>query len=275
MFTAIILPSRSLLHRITVAVSGALMICLVGLHASAFGVPTAENPASQFFDAKGVKIHYLIAGEGEPVVLIHGLHSSAEINWQLTGIIRDLAVDHQVIAIDLPGHGRSESPEKPEAYGLQVVEDVILLLDHLNVKRAHVVGYSLGGLVALKLTSRHPDRVRSLFLGGMGWLRDGSALQKVWEKMRPGPGGRPPAEFFQNVGKLALTEAEVKKISLPVKMAVGDRDPVNRLYVQPLGRVRNDWPVVEIKDAGHINCIMKEQFRKEIVNWVKANGLAS
>ncbi len=248
-----------------------LLFAVVGLHASAVGILAAENPASQFFDANGVKIHYLIAGEGEPVVLIHGLHSSGEINWQLTGIIRDLAVDHQVIAIDLPGHGRSESPEKPAAYGLQVVENVILLLDHLKVKRAHVVGYSLGGLVALKLTSRHPDRVRSLFLGGMGWLREGSPLQKVWEKMCPGPAGRPPAEFFQNVGKLALTEAEVKKISIPVKVAVGDRDPVNRLYVQPLKRVRDDWPVVEIKDAGHINCIVKEQFRKEIVDWVKAN----
>ena len=252
-----------------------LLITAFGLHASTLGILASENPASRFFDANGVKIHYLIAGEGEPVVLIHGLHSSAEINWQLPGVIRALAVDHQVIAIDLPGHGRSESPEKPEAYGLQLVEDVILLLDHLKVKRAHLVGYSLGGMVALKVTSKHLDRVRSLFLGGMGWLRDGSPLQKVWEKMRPGPGGRPPAVFFQNVGKLALTEAEVKKISLPVKVAVGDRDPVNRLYVQPIERVRNDWPVVEIKDAGHINCIMKEQFRNEIVNWVKAHRLTS
>ena len=81
--------------------------------------------------------------------------------------------------------------------------------------------------------------------------------------------------FFQNIGKLALSEAELKKISLPVKLAVGDRDPVNRLYVQPLERVRNDWPVVEIKDAGHINCVVKEQFRNEIVNWVKANRVTS
>jgi hypothetical protein len=88
--------------------------------------------------------------------------------------------------------------------------------------------------------------------------------------VRPGPGGRPPAEFFQNVGKLALTEAAVKKISFPVKVAVGDRDPVNRLYGQPLKRVRDDWPVIEIRDAGHINCVVKEQFRKEIVDWVKA-----
>jgi hypothetical protein len=109
----------------------------------------------------------------------------------------------------------------------------------------------------------------------MGWLRAGSPLQKVWERMRPGPGGRPPAVFFQNIGELALSEAELKKISLPVKIAVGDCDPVNRLYVQPLQRVRDDWPVVEIKDAGHINCIVREQFSNEIVNWVKSNGVTS
>jgi pimeloyl-ACP methyl ester carboxylesterase len=190
-------------------------------------------------------------------------------------LIRALAAGHQVIAVDLPGHGKSESPEKPEAYGLQLVEDVALLLDHVKVKRAHVVGYSLGGMVALKFASSHPDRVQSLFLGGMGWLREGSPLQKVWENMRPGPDGCPRAAFFQNIGKLALSEAELKKISVRAKLAVGDRDPVNRLYVQPLERVRDDWPVVEIKDAGHINCIVKELFRQEIVSWIKANGFTS
>ena len=58
---------------------------------------------SQFFDAKGVKIHFLIEGTGEPIVLIHGLDSSARINWQMPGTIDALARDHRVIALDLPG----------------------------------------------------------------------------------------------------------------------------------------------------------------------------
>jgi pimeloyl-ACP methyl ester carboxylesterase len=247
------------------------LMSALGIQAFAVGILAAEDPTSQVLDAKGVKIHYLIAGKGEPVVLIHGLHSSAEINWKLTGVIRDLAADHQVIAIDLPGHGRSEKPVKEEAYGLQVVEDVILLLDHLNVKKAHVVGYSIGGLVALKLTSMHPDRVRSLLLGGMGWLRDGSALQKVWEKLPSSERGRTPAAFVRSVGKFALKESDLKKIDIPVKVVVGDRDPVKRLYVMPLQQVRKDWPVVDIKGAGHINCVVKEQFRDEVVSWVRAN----
>jgi hypothetical protein len=60
-------------------------------------------PQSQFFDAKGVRIHYLIEGTGEPVVLIHGMDSSARINWQAPGTIDALAKHHEAIALDLPG----------------------------------------------------------------------------------------------------------------------------------------------------------------------------
>jgi hypothetical protein len=49
---------------------------------------------------------------------------------------------------------------------------------------------------------------------------------------------------------------------------VGDRDPVRRLYVAPLQQIRPDWPVKVIEDAGHINCIAKSEFKKEIANWL-------
>ena len=126
-------------------------------------------PESQFLDAKGVKIHCLVEGTGEPVVLIHGLDSSAKLNWQIPGTIDVLAKDHQVVALDLPGYGQSDKPFDARAYGMQWVEDVILLLDHLNIRKAHIVGYSMGGMVALKLIAKHPDRVLSGTLGG----RDG------------------------------------------------------------------------------------------------------
>src|SRR5262245_9625499 len=152
-------------------------------------VRAADEPQSQTFDARGVKLHYLVQGAGEPVVLIHGLHASAAINWQKPGVMADLAKTHRVLALDLPGHGRSDKPDKEDAYGLQLVEDVVLLLDHLKIQKAHVVGYSLGGMVAVKLMARHPERVASCLVGGMGWLRDGSGLQKVWEKMPAREGG--------------------------------------------------------------------------------------
>jgi alpha-beta hydrolase superfamily lysophospholipase len=223
----------------------AVIVVALGLSLLAARPLAAEEPASQTFNAKGVKIHYLIAGKGEPVVLIHGLGSSAGINWRFTKVLDDLAKDHQVIALDLPGHGWSDKPEKEEAYGLQLVEDVILLLDHLKIKKAHVVGYSLGGMIAAKLMVTYPDRVLSGMLGGMGWFRDGSGLQMFWEKLGGQRGGR--------------------------KVLVGDRDICKQLYVEPLQRIRKDWPVVEIEDADHFTCIVKKQFREEITAWVNKN----
>ena len=218
---------------------------------------------SQFFDAKGVRIHFLIEGTGEPVVLIHGLDSSARINWQMPGTIDALAKDHQVIAIDLPGYGESDKPADPSAYGEQWVDDVILLLDHLNIRKAHIVGYSMGGMVALKLIAEHPDRVISGTLGGMGWLREDSILQKIWAHMRS-PGAR-------SISELALTADQLKAIRIPVEILVGDRDPMKKLYVEPLESVRSDWRVIEIEGAGHLNCIVKKQFIDELEKWLDMN----
>lgn len=251
--------------------SRAFVLTLASL-AFAINSVSADDPTSHTLDAKGVKIHYLVEGKGEPVVLIHGMLSSVAVNWKLTGVIEDLAKDHQVIAFDLPGHGRSDKPDADDAYGLQMVEDIVLLLDQLKVKKAHFVGYSIGGMVAAKFVAKHPERVLSCLLGGMGWFKEGSPLQRVWGRMNSREGGQLPQAFTRNVGKLALTDEEVKKIALPVEVVVGDRDPVKQMYVNPLKQARPDWPVVEISDAGHLNCIMKPQFRDEIGKWVRKNS---
>jgi pimeloyl-ACP methyl ester carboxylesterase len=232
----------------------------------------ADGPTSHTFTAKGVKLHYLSAGKGETVVLIHGLHSSAEINWKLTGVVGELAKTHRVLALDLPGHGRSEKPKNDSAYGLQVVDDVALLLDELKIKKAHVVGYSLGGMVTMKFLTKYPDRVLSATVGGMGWFREGGFIQKIWEKMPTRDSDFTPPAFIRNVGKLAVSEKELKKIDVPVKIIVGDSDVCKPLYVAPLQKVRKDWPVAEIEKAGHFDCIIKKPFRDEIVTWVKKNS---
>ena len=218
---------------------------------------------SQFFDAKGVKIHFLIEGTGEPVVLIHGLDSSARINWQMPGTIDALAKDHQVIAIDLPGYGESDKPDDPAAYGEQWIDDVILLLDHLNIRKAHIVGYSMGGMIALKLIAEHPERVISGTLGGAGWLREDSILQRIWAHMR--------STGARSISELALTADQLKAIRIPVEILVGDRDPMKKLYVEPLESVRSDWRVIEIEGAGHLNCIVKKQFIDELEKWLDMN----
>ena len=218
---------------------------------------------SQFFDAKGVKIHFLIEGTGEPVVLIHGLDSSARINWQMPGTIDALAKDHQVIALDLPGYGESDKPDDPAAYGEQWIDDVILLLDRLDIRKAHIVGYSMGSMVALKLIAEHPERVISGTLGGAGWLREDSILQKIWTHMR--------STGARSISELALTADQLKAIRIPVEILVGDRDPMKKLYVEPLESVRSDWRVIEIEGAGHLNCIVKKQFIDELEKWLDMN----
>jgi len=249
-------------------------LTLVVLAVVMFAAPVSEAglPASHLLDCHGVKIHYVVQGAGEPVLLIHGLYSSVSINWQLTGVFGELAKDHQVIALDLPGHGRSDKPENAAAYGLAIIDDIVALLDHLHIKQAHVVGYSLGGMIAVKLLALHPDRVKSGLIGGMGWFRAGSPIQKFWERIPNRDNQKVPSAFLQKVGQFAVSEEELKKIAVPAEVVVGDRDPVKQLYVVALRRGRPDWPVVEIQGAGHINCILKPEFRSEIAAWVRKQG---
>jgi pimeloyl-ACP methyl ester carboxylesterase len=124
---------------------------------------TAAPPRDQFFDSAGVRIRYIDVGprDGEPVVLIHGGLATAEWQWGETGLIDALTDDYRVVALDLRGHGKSDKPHDVEAYGNAMVDDVIRLLDHLDVERAHVVGYSLGGRIVFKLVADHPERVIS------------------------------------------------------------------------------------------------------------------
>ncbi len=242
------------------------------LGASLFVAPAAgAEPTVGTFDANGVKIRYVTQGEGEPVVLIHGLAASAFTNWQLPGIMTALAKDHRVIALDLPGHGGSDKPEKPEAYGPQMAKDVVLLMDHLKIKKAHVVGYSLGGMITVKFLTMHPDRVLSATVGGMGWVRDGGQNLTSAGRLQVRDGAGALGMVVNSMGKLAVTEDELKAIKVPVTIIVGDQDPLKRRTVEPLREVRKDWPVVEIKDAGHMTCIIKKDFLNAIVAWLEKN----
>lgn len=225
----------------------------------------ADAPKSQKFDSNGVKIQYTVEGKGEPVVLIHGLYATADINWRLPGITKALAANYQVISFDARGHGQSDKPDKEEAYGEEMAEDVVRLLDHLKIEKAHLIGYSMGGMITMKVVVKHPDRVQTAVLGGMGWLKEGSPLQNFWGRIPERGGAITPNACLRSLAKLAVTEDEVKAIKIPVAILVGDRDPCRRMYVGPLEKVRSDWPVTVIDGAGHINCILKPQFREDLV----------
>ena len=225
------------------------------------------------FDSKGAKIAYKVHGQGQPVILIHGFISSGVINWDLPGVTALLAKDFQVITMDVRGHGQSDKPTKEEAYGPELVEDVVRLLDHLKIKKAHIVGYSMGGIIAGNFIAKHPDRVLSGTLGGMGWMKAGGLAEGLFGQIgKNDPKAQAQAICGRSLAKLSLTEDQIKTIEVPVTILVGDKDDlVRKLYVEPLQQVRKDWPVVEIKGGDHLTCILKTQFREEIAAWLKKN----
>ena len=127
-----------------------------------------------------------------------------------------------------------EAQAKEFAAGEAMAEDVVRLLDHLKLQQAHVIGYSMGGMITLKLLVKHPERVKSAVLGGMGWLKTGGVLQQTWERMPSREGAAVPPACVRGLGRLAVTETELKAVRVPVTVIVGERDPVRRLYVEPL-----------------------------------------
>jgi pimeloyl-ACP methyl ester carboxylesterase len=121
-----------------------------------------------FFDSNGVKIRYAVAGEGEPVVLVHGWLAEASM-WG-----RDAAGNpklnpppgFRLIALDCRGHGQSDKPHDRALYGTEMAMDVLRLMDHLKIPKAQFVGYSMGAFIVGKIAATHPDRVISAVYGG-------------------------------------------------------------------------------------------------------------
>ncbi len=226
------------------------------------------------FDSGGVRIHYLVQGSGQPVILIHGLYASALKNWGINGVIGELAQHYQVIALDCRGHGDSDKPTAEGDYGTKMVEDVVHLMDHLHLSSANVVGYSMGGMITLKLAVTHPERVHSAVLGGMGMLKVGSPLQRVWEYLG-GRGERATANgnaaLLHGFPDFAVTEDQVKALKMPIRVIVGEKDPCRGMYVDPLLQVRPDIPVQVVPGAGHIACVLQPEFTTDINSAVGQN----
>jgi len=122
------------------------------------------------FDSDGVRIAYEVSGNGPSIVLIHGFATNAESNWGRMGWIRKLTqAGRRVITLDCRGHGASDKPHDPEAYaGMQMPDDVVRLLDHLDVGRADLMGYSMGAQIGTLLLTQSSGRFRCAVLGGIG-----------------------------------------------------------------------------------------------------------
>jgi pimeloyl-ACP methyl ester carboxylesterase len=130
-------------------------------------VAAAPAPASlatapdQQFTADGVTLRYRETGSGDAVVLVHGYSAALE---SMLGLAKALPPAYRMVALDVRGFGRSSKFAEPARFGQQMVDDVIRLMDHLKIQRAHVIGHSMGALIAANVASRYPARVTTATL---------------------------------------------------------------------------------------------------------------
>ncbi len=124
-----------------------------------------------FFEASGgFKLAYDVVGEGPPIVLVHGFASNRFLNWRGPGWYDTLAkAGRRVVALDVRGHGESGKPHLREAYDEgELARDVVRLMEHLGLRQADVMGYSMGGFILLRLLHDDPGRVRKAIVAGVG-----------------------------------------------------------------------------------------------------------
>lgn len=169
-------------------------------------------------------MYYEVHGGGEPVVLLHGAFMTITNNW--AGWISELSKTRKVIAVEMQGHGRTADVPRDIAYE-NLADDVAALLNHLEVARADLIGYSMGGAVAMQTAIRHPDKVRRAVIISSTFRRDGmlaetleafpnltadafkgSAIEAEYKKLSPTPDDFP--NFVQRVLATGLERARLR-----------------------------------------------------------------
>ena len=186
-------------------------------------------------------------GDGSPLVLLHGGMLTIDLNF--AGLIPTLAARHQVVGVELQGHGRTADTDR-EITPTALAGDVVGLLDHLGIGRAHILGHSMGGAVSLELAIKHPARVRSIVAASVSVRPDGlhedltdpakqansarmptaqdfTDFQHAYARLSPHP------EHFNdflaalsasNADTRGWSDDELAGITAPTLLVIGDRD---------------------------------------------------
>src|SRR5436309_2824808 len=202
---------------------------------------------SGYADVNGVHMYYETYGEGTPLILLHGGMLSIDLNF--AGLIPTLAKKHRVIGVELQGHGRTADTDR-EITPAALASDVVGLLDHLGIDRAHVLGHSMGGGVTMELAVSYPDRMRSVVPISISVRPDGMhddlkdpskfatspimptqqdfmEFKSEYERLSPHPD-----HFDEFLARLSASNADLQgwsdaqlaAVTAPVLLVQGDRD---------------------------------------------------
>jgi pimeloyl-ACP methyl ester carboxylesterase len=238
-----------------------------------------------------VEIAYLDEGEGDPIVLVHGFASSKNVNWVYPTWVSDLRKDgRRVIALDNRGHGESEKLYDPALYSIPTMaSDTIALMDHLEIPRADVMGYSLGGRITGWLGLNEPARLRSAILAGIGigMINGGGPGENVAVALEAAsledvtdPVGRTFRAFADQTrsdrralaaclrgSRGLMTKEEVAAISVPVLIAVGTADEVAG-SADALGKIIPGSEVLDIPNRDHMRAVGDKVYKAGVADFL-------
>jgi len=241
------------------------------------------------------EIAYLDAGDGAPIVLVHGFASTKEANWVAPGWIDPLTrAGRRAIALDNRGHGESSKLYDPARYHSAVMaEDVRALMDHLGLARVDLMGYSMGARIAAFLALDQPDRVGSLILGGLGIrLVEGVGLpESIAEALEApsitqvtDPQGYAFRAFAQQTksdlralaacirgSRQTLSRAEAGHIAVPTLIAVGTNDPIAG-SAQELAALLPNAVALDIPGRDHMLAVGDKVFKSGVLAFLEEHA---
>src|SRR5258706_631779 len=228
-----------------------LVLLLAGL------VAGQQKPTTGYAPVNGLKMYYEIRGSGEPVVLLHGAFMAITDDWRVW--INELAKTRKVIAVEMQGHGRTADIKRDITYE-NLSDDVAGLLDYLKIERADIIGYSLGGGVAMQCAIRHPEKVRKVVSISApfrrdGWLKEandfwptfawevfkGTPMEAEYKRLSPTPDKFP--DFVNHIKATALRPYDfgadkLKATKAPMFFIHGDADGVRLDHIAEMYRLK-------------------------------------
>lgn len=243
------------------------------------------------FQSGGFRLAYDDIGSGRPIVLVHGFASNRNENWRRLGWYGAFERKGlRCIALDVRGHGESAKPHEPDAYTRDaLIGDIFALMDHLQIKRADLMGYSMGARLALAAALSKPERVDHLILGGIGgrlFERSGSADVMAAAMLADDPGtiSEPLLRSFrhfadeQGEDRLALAACTrgtsgsfdretVSTLRVPTLIVAGARDALAG-SAEELAAVIPGAQAVTLPGCDHFSAIPHALFKASVFDFL-------